>query len=116
MRYEGEHFRKQRVSLDGNAFENCRFTDVIFDYSGGAIHLCGCTFDGFRWQLGGDLARGLAVLGRLHAADQAAALSLIAKAMFEHVPNAGPTEVHPSLAAILEAGEKPERPQLARVG
>jgi hypothetical protein len=110
MRYEGEHFSKQRVQLDGNQFEGCRFTDVIFDYAGGPIHLSGCTFEGLCWQLGGDLARGLAVLGKLHASDQAAALSLIAKAMFEHVPSTGPTQIHPSLAAILEAAEAPVPP------
>lgn len=114
MRYQGEHFRSQHVQLDGNQLESCRFTDVIFDYAGGPIHLCGCTFEGFRWQLGGDLARGLAVLGHLHATDQAPALSLIARAMFEHVPSSGPTQVHPSLTAVLEAGERPTR-SLSRV-
>ena len=59
MRYEGQHFRKQRVRLDGNEFDGCRFTNVVFDYSGGPIHLCRCEFQGFTWQFGGDLARGL---------------------------------------------------------
>ena len=108
MRYQGERFINQRVRLDGNQFEDCRFTNVVFEYSGGPIHLCGCEFNGFGWDFGGELARGLAVLGQLYATSQPTALALLAKAMFPKAPVASgaPPRPHPSLEALFAAAER----------
>jgi hypothetical protein len=103
MRYEGRHFSNQRVSLDGHQFEGCRFTNVLFEYSGGPIYLCGCQFEGFGWQFGGDLARGLAVLGQLHATSPAMALGFLSQAMFPANAASAASTPHPSLAAVLAA-------------
>lgn len=108
MRYEGEHFRDVRVKLDGNEFDNCRFTNVLFEYAGGPVHLSGCHFEGFGWAFGGDLGRGLAMLGQLYASAPAQAISQISKAMFPK-PMAGPggrPSMPASVAAILEAEER----------
>lgn len=110
MQYTGGHFSNQQVRLDGNQFDDCRFTNVVFEYAGGPIHLRGCQFEGFRWQFDGDLARGLAVIGRLYGDNQAAALTQVAQAIFpkpvtERTPDA-PPPVHPSLAAILDAADE----------
>jgi hypothetical protein len=106
MRYEGEAFHDCRVELDGNQFDSCRFNNVTFHYSGGPIHLCGCEFDGFGWTFGGDLARGLAVLGQLYASNQAVAVSQLSKAMFPPRRQAATAKpMHPSLAAILQSAE-----------
>lgn len=108
MRYEGQHFSKQRVRLDGNEFDSCRFTDVVFDYAGGPIHLCGCKFEGLGWAFDGDLARGLAVIGQLYANNQPAALGQLAQVMFPKLAadEGRPSRPHPSLAAVLEADER----------
>ena len=82
MRYEGEHFRDQRVQLDGNEFEGCRFTNVLFDYAGGPVAISGCRFEGFAWQFTGALGRGLRMLAQLYAATPAAALTQLSKALF----------------------------------
>lgn len=105
MRYEGQSFRNERVRLDGNEFDSCHFINVMFDYAGGPIHLRGCTFEGFDWQFGGDLARGLAVLAQLYSSNRAAAVSQVSKAMFPHPPIApgAPRPLHPTIAKILEA-------------
>lgn len=116
MHYTGQHFSNQTVQLDGNQFDDCRFTNVVFEYAGGPIHLCGCRIEGFRWQFGGDLARGLAVIGRLHGGNQAAALTQIAQAVFpkpaETLP-AGAPPIHPSLAAILDSADEDDAEQAA---
>ena len=118
MRYEGRHFSNERVCLDGNQFDGCRFTNVLFEYAGGPIHLCGCRFEGFGWEFRGDLARGLAVLGQLHAERPAAALGFLSQAMFPAPPAAARAQPHPSLAAILDADEHDaaaaQNPTLAR--
>ena len=82
MRYEGEHFRDQRVQLDGNEFEGCCFTNVLFEYAGGPVYLSGCRFEGFGWQFAGDLGRGLRMLAQLYASSPAAALTQLSKALF----------------------------------
>lgn len=110
MHYQGQQFSNQLVQLDGNQFDNCRFSNVVFQYAGGPIHLCGCQFEGLGWQFEGDLARGLAVLGHLYADNQAAALSQVARAVFPTPATAAPAEaaprMHASLAAILEAADE----------
>lgn len=111
MHYQGEHFSNQLVQLDGNQFDGCRFTNVVFQYAGGPIHLCGCRFEGFGWQFEGDLGRGLAVLGQLYGDNQAAALGQVARAIFPQpasVPAPGETQprIHASLAAILDAADE----------
>lgn len=118
MRYEDQHFRKQRVRLDGNEFDGCRFTDVVFDYAGGPIHLCGCRFEGLGWAFDGDLARGLAVIGQLYADNQPAALGQLAQAMFPKPAPAdrAPREPHPSIAAILEADARDNAPPRGSAG
>jgi hypothetical protein len=82
VRYEGEHFRDQRVQLDGNEFEGCRFTNVLFEYGGGPVAISGCRFEGFAWQFTGDFGRGLQMLAQLYAATPAAALTQLSKALF----------------------------------
>ena len=116
MHYTAQHFSNQTVTLDGNQFDDCRFTNVVFDYAGGPVHLCGCRFEGFRWQFSGDLARGLAVIGRLYGDNQAAALTQLAQAVFPKpsAPRpAGPSPVHPSLAAILDSADEDDAEQAA---
>lgn len=105
MRYEGEHFRDTRVKLDGNEFDKCRFTNVLFEYAGGPVHLCGCEFNGFAWAFGGELGRGLAMLGQLYASNPAVALAQVSKAMFpKPVAAPGtPPRIPASVAAILAA-------------
>jgi hypothetical protein len=110
MQYTGEHFSNQSVRLDGNQFDGCRFTNVVFEYAGGPVHVCGCRFEGFRWQLDGDLARGLAVLGQLYGESQAAAMTQVARAIFPKTatPTAGEgaPRIHASLAAILDSADE----------
>jgi len=111
MRYEGEHFRDTRVRLDGNEFDGCRFTNVLFEYAGGPVHLCGCQFHGFGWGFGGDLGRGLAMLGQLYASTPAVAVGQLSKAMFpKPVAAPGtPPKIPASVAAILAAEEREAR-------
>ena len=110
MHYTGEHFSNQPVRLDGNQFDGCRFTNVIFEYAGGPIYLCGCRFEGFRWQFEGDLARGLAVLGQLYGDNQAAAITQVARAIFPKTAAPAASEaaprIHASLAAILDSADE----------
>jgi hypothetical protein len=82
VRYEGEHFRDQRVQLDDNEFEGCHFTNVQFDYAGGPVYISGCRFEGFSWHFSGDLGRGLQMLAQLYASSPAAALTQLSKALF----------------------------------
>ncbi|MFD1611747.1 hypothetical protein ACFSCW_08035 [Sphingomonas tabacisoli] len=97
------------MQLDGNEFESCRFTNVLFDYSGGPVSLCGCSFDGFGWQLGGDLGRGLSMLGALYETKQGAGMALIANSMFpKQQQPAGPAPLHPSLVKLFEAESREE--------
>jgi hypothetical protein len=108
MRYEGEHFRDTRVKLDGNEFDGCHFTNVLFEYAGGPVHLCGCQFEGFAWTFGGELGRGLAMLGQLYASNPGAALAQVSRAMFPKPVTApgAPPRMPASVAAILEAEER----------
>jgi len=108
VRYEGEHFRDQRVQLDSNEFEGCEFTNVMFEYAGGPVYLAGCRFDGFAWQFTGDLGRGLAMLAQLYASNPAAALTQLSKALFPKPGTAPgtPPRLPASVAAIFEAEER----------
>lgn len=120
MHYTGEHFSNQLVRLDGNQFDGCRFTNVVFEYAGGPIHLCACRFEGFRWQFDGDLARGLAVLGQLYGDNQAAAMTQVARAIFPKTTASAPSEtaprIHASLAAILDNADEDDAEQEAIEG
>jgi hypothetical protein len=111
MRYEGQHFSDTRVTLDGNEFDGCRFTNVLFEYAGGPVHLCGCQFEGFGWEFGGDLGRGLSMLGQLYASGPGAAIAQISKAMFPKPATAPgvPPQIPASVAAILAAEERDAR-------
>lgn len=111
MRYEGQHFRNTRVQLDGNEFDQCRFTNVLFEYAGGPVHLCGCQFEGFAWQFAGDLGRGLAMLGQLYASNPGPAIAQVSKAMFPKPADTSGAQpqIPASVAAILEAEEREAR-------
>lgn len=63
--YENELFDGVTVTLDGNSYRNCTFTNVLFHYSGGPVEMDNCGMDRFSFQFGGDLAQGLFTLYQL---------------------------------------------------
>ncbi len=65
MTYEDELFEGVTVTLDGNTYNNCRFMNVRFHYSGGPLDMSNCSMDRFSFQFGGDLAQGLNTLYQL---------------------------------------------------
>jgi hypothetical protein len=108
VRYEDEHFRDQRVQLDGNEFEGCCFTNVLFEYGGGPVYLSGCRFEGFSWHFAGDLGRGLSMLAQLYASSPAAALTQLSKALFPK-PGMAPG-TFPRQAEAPDVAPDPETP------
>ena len=65
MDYKDELFEGVTVDLDGNSYTDCTFKDVLFRYSGGDLEMSNVGIDRFRFQFGGDLARGLFALHQL---------------------------------------------------
>ncbi|MEP9357728.1 hypothetical protein [Sphingomonas sp. KR3-1] len=65
MVYENEHFDGVTVTLDGNTYRNCRFTNVQLEYSGGPVDMADCRLDRFSVAFGGDLSQGLSTLYQL---------------------------------------------------
>jgi hypothetical protein len=50
MRYENLHFTDETVEVDGNEYQNCRFTESRIVYSGGAVpRFANCVFDRCQW-------------------------------------------------------------------
>lgn len=65
MEHFDEIFEDVPVELDGKTFKNCTFRNVVFDYSGGDLHMEQCRIESFRFRFGGPLATGLYALYQL---------------------------------------------------
>ena len=65
MDYKDQEFDGITVDLDGNTFKDCTFKNVLFRYAGGDLEMENVGIDRFRFQFGGDLARGLFALYQL---------------------------------------------------
>jgi hypothetical protein len=63
--YYNQTFENEEVILDGNSFENCTFTNVVFNYGGGHLVMKNCGMDRFSFRFSGDLANGLFALHQL---------------------------------------------------
>jgi hypothetical protein len=63
--YIDQKFEDVVLSLDGNAYRKCIFSNVVFQYAGGPVEMSDCAMDRIRFQFGGDLAQGLHTLYQL---------------------------------------------------
>ena len=69
MEFDGVTFEGDPVSIDGNTYRNCTFSNVVLQYAGGPVEMSDCTLDKFSFQFGGDLAQGLFTLFQLFGTD-----------------------------------------------
>ncbi len=65
MNHSNENFTGVTVELDGNAYDNCSFRDVVFVYSGGDLKMTNCQMDRFSFRFDGALATGMFTLYQL---------------------------------------------------
>ena len=65
MEFVDQSFEGVTVELDGNTYRNCRFRNVMFQYSGGPVEMSDCHMDRISFQFGGNLAQGLFTLYQL---------------------------------------------------
>ena len=65
MDYKDQVFDSVEVVLDGNSYEHCTFTNVIFRFGGGDLVMKNCGMDRFRFQFDGALSNGLYALYQL---------------------------------------------------
>lgn len=65
MDYKNELFDSVEVVLDGNSYEHCTFTNVIFRFGGGDLVMKNCGMDRFSFQFDGALSNGLYALYQL---------------------------------------------------
>jgi hypothetical protein len=65
MEFFNERFEGVTVPLDGNAYTDCVFRDVLFVYGGGDLDMTNCDIDRFRFQFEGQLANGLHAIYQL---------------------------------------------------
>ena len=56
-RYKNKNFVKERVELDGNAYENCEFEGCLVVLERGETEIKGCTFNQCRLMLLGQALR-----------------------------------------------------------
>lgn len=79
-RHEGQTFRNQRVSIDGNTYVRCQFHNCELVYAGGDnVGLQYCDFDNVRWTFDGPAARTIVFMTGLYNGGDAGARALIDK-------------------------------------
>jgi len=69
VEYKDQVFENVEVPLDGNSFENCTFTNVVFRFGGGDLVMKNCGMDRFRFQFDGALSNGLYAMYQLFGAE-----------------------------------------------
>lgn len=69
MDYKDQVFDSVEVVLDGNSFEDCTFTNVIFRFGGGNLVMKNCAMDRFRFQFDGALSNGLYAMYQLFGSE-----------------------------------------------
>jgi hypothetical protein len=63
--YKDQAFENVEVPLDGNTFENCTFSNVLFRFGGGDLVMKNCGMDRFSFVFEGPLSNGLFALHQL---------------------------------------------------
>jgi hypothetical protein len=67
MRFANQAFRNETITLDGNEYVECSFSNCKFQYSGGEFNISKIVFDTMEFTVDGPAARTVLLLRSLWA-------------------------------------------------